>query len=106
MLVPGAGSSLRSDDGVRLMCLAIPGEIVEVDQQRPEFATVDVQGVRRVVNTGLLDDVRTGQWVLIHVGFAMSRIDEEEARATIELLKEMGDVLDEEMAAMLDSNPE
>ena len=79
------------------MCLAIPGEIVELLDDRPELATVDVQGVRRAVNIGLLDDVRPGQWVLIHVGFAMSRIDEAEAHETLRVLEELGEVYEEEL---------
>ena len=68
------------------MCLAIPGQIVEVVDQANRLAKVDVAGVQRTINIGLLDDdgegVGPGDWVLIHVGFAMSRVDEEEAIAT------------------------
>jgi hydrogenase expression/formation protein HypC len=72
------------------MCLAIPGRITEVTDEVNMLATVDVAGVRRTINIGLLDDVVVGDWVLVHVGFALSRIDEAEAAATIALLKEMG----------------
>jgi hydrogenase expression/formation protein HypC len=75
------------------MCLAIPGQVVEMVDPDNQIATVDVAGVRRRVNVGLLGDadaVGPGDWVLIHVGFAISRIDEDEARATLELLEEMG----------------
>jgi hydrogenase expression/formation protein HypC len=76
------------------MCLAIPGQIVEVVDPERRLAKVDVAGVRRTVNIGLLDGdgagVDAGDWVLIHVGFAMSRIDEEEATATRRLLEQMG----------------
>ncbi|MFB4311197.1 HypC/HybG/HupF family hydrogenase formation chaperone [Actinomadura sp. GTD37] len=86
------------------MCLAIPGEIVEIMPDRP-IATVDVTGVRRAVNIGLLDGERlaAGDWVLIHVGFAMSRIDEAEARATLRLLQEIGDAYDDEIDALRES---
>lgn len=76
------------------MCLAIPGQIVDVVDDENRLASVDVAGVRRTVNIGLLDVEGTsavpGDWVLIHVGFALSKIDQEEARATLALLEEMG----------------
>lgn len=74
------------------MCLAIPGKIVEIIDAENHVAKVDVGGVRRNVNTGLLDegDVRVGNYVLIHVGFAMSKIDEQEAEETLRVLKEIG----------------
>jgi hydrogenase expression/formation protein HypC len=76
------------------MCLAIPGQILEVVDEQNRLATVDVAGVRRKINIGLLDldgeRVRPGDWVLIHVGFAISRVDEQEARATRDLLERMG----------------
>ena len=63
------------------MCLAIPGQIVEVLADQSSLATVEVAGVRRKVDLGLLQDdmPKTGDWVLIHVGFAMSKISEEDA---------------------------
>ena len=72
------------------MCLAIPGQIVTLVDEAKGLAAVDVVGVRRTVNIGLLDHAGPGDWVLIHVGFALSRIDEEEAAATLALLQEMG----------------
>jgi hydrogenase expression/formation protein HypC len=74
------------------MCLAIPGRIVEIVDAENHIAKVDVGGVRRNVNTGLLDegDARVGDYVLIHVGFAMSKIDEREAEETLRVLKEIG----------------
>ena len=72
------------------MCLAIPGRIIEFVDEPNRLAKVDVAGVRRTVNVGLLDGVGLGDWVLIHVGFAISQIDEEEAAATLRLLQEMG----------------
>ena len=84
------------------MCLAIPGRIIEVVDVGNRLAKVDVAGVQRNVNIGLLDadpggGVGPGDWVLIHVGFAMSRIDEEEAQATRRLLEEMGAEYEQEL---------
>ena len=66
------------------MCLAIPGQVVEIVDSENRLAKVDVAGVRRNVNIGLLDEegeeAVPGDWVLIHVGFAISKVDEEEAR--------------------------
>ncbi len=76
------------------MCLAIPGQIIEVVDHENRLAQVDVAGVKRTINIGLLDEdgtgVGSGDWVLIHVGFAMSRVDEEEAIATRNQLERMG----------------
>ncbi len=72
------------------MCLAIPGKIVEIVDEENQIAKVEVGGVRRNVNTGLLDDTRVGDYVLIHVGFAMSKVDEKEAQETLRLLQELG----------------
>jgi hydrogenase expression/formation protein HypC len=80
------------------MCLAIPGRVVEVADEGNRLATVDVAGVRRNVNVGLLDDgVATGDWVLIHVGFALSKVDEDEAQATLALLQRMGEAYEQEL---------
>ena len=83
------------------MCLAIPGQIIEVVDDANRLAQVDVAGVRRNVNIGLLDSEGTGaapgDWVLIHVGFAISVIDEAEARATLELLEAMGAEYEQEL---------
>jgi hydrogenase expression/formation protein HypC len=83
------------------MCLAIPGQIVEVVDEDKRLAKVDVAGVKRNVNIGLLDvegeGVGPGDWVLIHVGFAISQVDEEEARATRDLLERMGADYEQEL---------
>ncbi len=83
------------------MCLAIPGQVVEIVDEDNRLATVEVAGVRRNVNIGLLDDgnggVRPGDWVLIHVGFAIAQVDEEEARATRDLLVAMGADYEQEL---------
>ncbi len=83
------------------MCLAIPGQIIEVVDEANRLAKVDVAGVKRNVNIGLLDvdgtGVGPGDWVLIHVGFALSQVDEEEARATRDLLERMGANYEQEL---------
>jgi hydrogenase expression/formation protein HypC len=79
------------------MCLAIPGRIVEIVDEPNQLARVEVAGVRRTVNVGLLDGVGAGDWVLIHVGFAISQVDEDEARATRELLEQMGAEYEQEL---------
>ena len=84
------------------MCLAIPGRIIEVVDEENRLAKVDVAGVQRNVNIGLLDadpggGVGPGDWVLIHVGFALSQVDEEEANATLALLKGMGAEYEQEL---------
>jgi len=83
------------------MCLAIPGQVLEIVDEPNRLARVDVAGVKRNVSVGLLDDddggVRPGDWVLIHVGFAISKVDEEEAEATLKLLEEMGSEYEQEL---------
>jgi hydrogenase expression/formation protein HypC len=83
------------------MCLAIPGQILEIVDETNRLAKVDVAGVRRTINIGLLDAdgaaAAPGDWVLIHVGFAISQVDEEEARATRELLERMGADYEQEL---------
>jgi hydrogenase expression/formation protein HypC len=83
------------------MCLAIPGQVVELVDEANRLARVEVGGVRRTVNVGLLDDedggARPGDWVLIHVGFALSKVDEDEAMATLRLLEEMGAAYEQEL---------
>jgi hydrogenase expression/formation protein HypC len=87
------------------MCLGIPGQVVELLDEHEHLARVDVSGVGRIINIGLLEDedVRCGDWVLIHVGFAMSKIDEEEARLALASLQMLGEVYDAEVEAMFAS---
>jgi hydrogenase expression/formation protein HypC len=87
------------------MCLGIPGEVVELYPDRRDLAKVDVSGVRRAINIGLLEDeeIKPGDWVLIHVGFALSKIDEEEAAAALAFLEGIGQAYDDELAALADS---
>ena len=79
------------------MCLAIPGQIIEIVDEPNRLATVDVAGVRRRINIALLEGVGPGDWVLIHVGFAISQVDEDEARATRDLLERMGADYEQEL---------
>jgi hydrogenase expression/formation protein HypC len=83
------------------VCLAIPGCIVDVVDEPNRLARVEIGGVRRTINIGLLDSdgagAEPGDWVLVHVGFAMSKVDEEEARATLELLEGMGADYEQEL---------
>lgn len=82
------------------MCLAIPGQVVEMVDESNRIATVDVAGVHRNVSVHLLDDeggVSPGDWVLIHVGFALSKVDEQEAKATLALLERMGSEYETEL---------
>ena len=90
------------------MCLAIPGQIVDVVDPDNRLARVDVAGVRRTVNIGLLGDGNgggpdPGDWVLIHVGFAISQIDEDEAMATRKLLEQMGAEYEQELQELSES---
>jgi hydrogenase expression/formation protein HypC len=86
------------------MCLAIPARIVQLSADS-DLATADVSGVKRTINIGLLEreNVTIGDWVLIHVGFAMSKVDEAEARSTLEFLQSLGQAYDDEIAAIQES---
>lgn len=90
------------------MCLGIPGQIVSVQDAIKKMALVDVGGVRRPVNIACVVDEHhpidqcVGQWVLVHVGFAMGRLDEQQAQETLELLTQLGEA-QSEIAAMRQS---
>jgi hydrogenase expression/formation protein HypC len=90
------------------MCLGIPGQIVEISDPEKMLARVDVSGIQRQVNIAcIVSDEHpaascVGDWVLVHVGFAMSRIDEEEAQKTLQILAELGEV-QQELDAMQQS---
>ncbi len=79
------------------MCLGVPGQIVGWVDEPHGIATAQVSDVRRSVNVGLIDDPELGDWVLIHVGFAMSKIDEEEAHSTREFLVALGKPYEDEL---------
>ncbi len=87
------------------MCLGIPGQVVAITDSEKQLAKVDVAGIQREVNLTCVmvadEPIErcVGRWVLVHVGFAMSTIDEVEARKTLALLRELGDI-EEELAAM------
>jgi len=87
------------------MCLGIPGQVTEL-LDHEHLARVDVAGVGRIINIGLLEDekITTGDWVLIHVGFAMSKIDEEEAEQAMAGLQMMGEAYTDEMTMMASSS--
>ncbi len=93
------------------MCLGIPGEIVTLMSDKEDLAMVSVEGVQRAVNIGLLResddgpvDLRPGDWILIHVGFALSKIDEAEAKASLEFLTGLGDAYTDELEALAASD--
>jgi hydrogenase expression/formation protein HypC len=75
------------------MCLGIPGRIVRIDEPAKKLATAEVAGVQRQVNYACIPDIRIGDWVLIHVGFAMARLDEAQAAETLQILKELGEAM-------------
>ena len=90
------------------MCLGIPGRIVEFVDAGHQIAKAEVSGVRRNINVGLVlpDGLDIGDWVLIHVGFALSKIDEDEAKRTIDYLTQLGDLYVEEVQQLVDSRIE
>jgi len=90
------------------VCLAIPGQVAEILPDTDEqLAVIDVVGVKRKINIGLLDrgTLAPGDWVLIHVGFAMSKVDEREAAEALSVLEMMGQAFDEELQAVAESDP-
>jgi hydrogenase expression/formation protein HypC len=90
------------------MCLGIPGEVIEFLPDQPDLARVNVSGVKRVINVGLLagEQLEPGDWVLIHVGFALSKIDEAEAAAAMDFLEGIGQAYEDELAALAESRIE
>ncbi len=92
------------------MCLGIPGRIVEILDEDLMLAKAEVGGVRRNINIGLVhhdgERIEVGDWVLIHVGFALSKIDEEEARSTLRVLEEIGEAYEQELEELKSSRIE
>lgn len=92
------------------MCLGIPGKIVEMVDADRGIAKAEVGSVRRNVSIQLLENegtsVKTGDWILIHVGFALCKIDEQEAAATLRILNEMGTIYANEITALENSEIE
>jgi len=92
------------------MCLGIPGEVIELMAEQPDLAMVSVEGVKRAVNIALLRaddgsiDLVPGEWVLIHVGFALSKIDEAEAKSSLDFLTGLGDAYTDELTALAESD--
>jgi hydrogenase expression/formation protein HypC len=90
------------------MCLAIPGQVIEIVDAENHIAKVEIGGVRRNVNVGLLaiegQRAEIGDWVLIHVGFALSKVDEAEANATLSMLRGMGEAFEDELEQLRGSD--
>ena len=90
--------------------MGIPGRIVEILDEDSLLAKADVSGVRRNVNIGLVhheaERVEVGDWILIHVGFAMSKLDEEEAQRTLRFLEELGETYEQELEELRESSIE
>jgi hydrogenase expression/formation protein HypC len=85
------------------MCLGIPAQIVEQVDLKAGIAKAEISGVRRNVSVALCPEAEVGDWVLVHVGFALSRIDEEQARETIALLEQMGEAYEQEVREIRES---
>jgi hydrogenase expression/formation protein HypC len=83
------------------MCLGIPGQVVEIVDAETHLAKVDVNGIKRTISVQLLakDNLQPGEWVLVHVGFAMAKIDQREADLTLEAVKQMGQSYYDELSA-------
>ena len=90
------------------MCLGIPGQIVDIVDDANSIAKVDVSGVKRNVSVALVrpEGIAPGDWVLIHVGFAMSKIDESEARETMQSLQMLGQAYADELEMLHSSQIE
>jgi hydrogenase expression/formation protein HypC len=87
------------------MCLAIPGQVISFVDDAQDIAKVDVSGVRRNVNVGLVrsEGLEPGDWVLIHVGFALSKVDEAEAARTLAFLRQLGQAYQDELDQLAES---
>lgn len=87
------------------MCLGIPGRIVEITDTANCLAKVDVSGVQRTISVKLLEKElpEPDEWVLVHVGFAMSKIDEKEALLTLAAIQKLGDAYTDELEAFKES---
>jgi hydrogenase expression/formation protein HypC len=79
------------------MCLGIPAQIVELIDPEVGLAKAEISSVRRNVSVALCPEVEVGDWVLVHVGFALAKIDEEQARETLLLLEQMGEAYEQEL---------
>jgi len=79
------------------VCLGIPAQIVELVDAESKIAKAEISGVRRNISVALCPEAEVGDWVLVHVGFALAAIDEEQARETVALLEQMGEVYEQEL---------
>jgi hydrogenase expression/formation protein HypC len=82
------------------MCLGIPARIVAMVDEEARIAKAEISGVRRDISVALCPEAKVGDWVLVHVGFALSRIDEERARETLEALERMGEAYEQELTEL------
>jgi hydrogenase expression/formation protein HypC len=87
------------------MCLGIPGQVAEITDPDAHLAKVDVNGIKRVISTRLLagTGLAQGDWVLVHVGFAMAKIDQREAEETLAAVQRMGQAYTDELDAFRSS---
>jgi len=79
------------------MCLGIPAQIVELVDPESSIAKAEISGVRRNISVALCPEAAVGDWVLVHVGFALAAIDEQQARETVALLEQMGEAYEQEL---------
>jgi len=79
------------------MCLGIPAQIVELSDPESGIARAEISGVRREISVALCPEARVGDWVLVHVGFALAMLDEEQAMDTLALLEQMGEAYEQEV---------
>jgi len=79
------------------MCLGIPAQVVELVDPELGIAKAELSGVRREISVALCPEVRVGDWVLVHVGFALATMDEEQAKETLALLEQMGAAYEQEL---------
>lgn len=84
------------------MCLGIPAQIVELVDPEAGIAKAEISSVRRNISIALVPEAEVGDWVLVHVGFGLSRIDEEQARETLALLEQMGEAYEQELEQLRD----
>jgi hydrogenase expression/formation protein HypC len=90
------------------MCLSIPGKVVEITAELDEtfrIAKVSFDGLIKEVNLSMVPQAKIGDYVLVHVGAAIGMIDEEEAKRTFDLIKEMGELEDEDFQNWIKENP-
>jgi hydrogenase expression/formation protein HypC len=82
------------------VCLGIPAQVVELVDPEGGIAKAEISGVRREISVALCPEARVGDWVLVHVGFALETMDEEQAKETLELLEQMGEAYEQELGEL------